>query len=444
MKNYFLHATIWVQLALVSISILLGIGLIFLDEFFYSDLQFYFFKDTLFTLLTITPISDTITDLDNSFHLSSVTTLIVSVSFFALSLFLGALIAPLWYTAKRQAPKSLSPWVRNILWGELIYIGVLEIASVMWFFRNIYYYSLWEDHTGLIFIYLFSVGFPLFLLGKFLRKKHINLLGNSALILAGLIMLYGLGVSFYTYQRTDTTPNEYGYYESDDSDYDYDDAYYDDENGYDEDGGGQDYSEEDSSEDFYWNFNQFNTDSLDLLFRERSYTYGTEYYEFSPYLKPLPESNRYFAQYYENQHTLYHLQKYINRDNKKLESFWHYFGDEIVRRMKEETHQLKPSKGGEFSLAQQLEYLMAIYPLMEENDKLYKEILKIMDREEDPDTQVEALQSLFNRYYINEFQDDRYNYGSYFVRWAFTFWARRYREGNIPACLSILSQITAP
>ena len=87
---------------------------------------------------------------------------------------------------------------------------------------------------------------------------------------------------------------------------------------------------------------------------------------------------------------------------------------------------------------------MAIYPLMEENDKLYKEILKIMDREEDPDTQVEALQSLFNRYYINEFQDDRYNYGSYFVRWAFTFWARRYREGNIPACLTILSQITAP
>ena len=46
---------------------------------------------------------------------------------------------------------------------------------------------------------------------------------------------------------------------------------------------------------------------------------------------------------------------------------------------------------------------MAIYPLMEENDKLYKEILKIMDREEDPDTQVEALQSLFSRYYINEF-----------------------------------------
>ena len=259
MKNYFLHATIWVQLALVSISILLGIGLIFLDEFFYSDLQFYFFKDTLFTLLTITPISDTITDLDNSFHLSSVTTLIVSVSFFALSLFLGALIAPLWYTAKRQAPKSLSPWVRNILWGELIYIGVLEIASVMWLFRNIYYYSLWEDHIGLIFIYLFSVGFPLFLLGKFLRKKHINLLGNSALILAGLIMLYGLGVSFYTYQRTDTTPNEYGYYESDDSDYDYDDAYYDDKNGYEEDGRGQDYSEEDSSEDFYWNFNQFNS-----------------------------------------------------------------------------------------------------------------------------------------------------------------------------------------
>lgn len=274
-------------------------------------------------------------------------------------------------------------------------------------------------------------------------------MGMSLLGLFGVGLFYGLGVSIYLFFKGELN-TDYDYFDLlrrpsaqvvDQSEYD--GSYIGQERKTFSDTDTEDTYQREEVKDPEWDFVAFNKDSLQKLLNNEIYKKVYDLNEFfikeDGYLYPMSIYAK-GDTLSRKQPTLYHLQRYISRDNNKLLAFWYYFGGSVMEAMYQ-SGQLGENTYMHRTLNGQIADLLNVYELQGDNGQLYKDILDVMNRSSYIEDHIKGLKKVFKEYDIPEFERDLTDSNSPsdgYVRWVYTFWARRFDEGNTEAVLTIL------
>lgn len=431
MKRYFLHSVVWVQIVILSIVTFFTLGRNYIDSFVFNFVHFYPFESMINGVINIfyndILFFSIILPFFLKYFLSILPLLLLIVCFLSISFTLGGIIGVIWYFIRRKKvkeAKKTSNWVKNILIFELIFTFSVLITYLLWLIPHNDSYSIENDETSILFCFIFLISFPFFMLGQFLRQRNIKLLGNASLILTGIILVFGIAISFYSYQKADSfyDPTKI---ESDDYD-DYDD--YDGEDYEEEDYGDyEDYEEDVIS----WDFDVFNASDLQEIFDNKNYLYNDKYsyYTLDNYLKPSEN-----ADFNEENKTLFKLYDYVDRNSEMLELFWNHFGNMVVTFVNENKEKFN---------FDELDYLLKTYEIEDNNEDLFEDILEELNKQEAYECQLYSLIPIFEKHNIPQYKRDIENskIDNADVRWAYTFWARRYQEENIQITQLILENL---
>lgn len=419
MKSYYLHSLAWFQL--IAPVVFIGV-LFFCANYEEACNCLRFIGEPLYYFDL---------SMEELYQDSFIFVLFYFLLFVLASVLVAGIIAPIVYFAKKKAPMQTAFWVKNLLVSELFFMGFLLITCLLWLLPHHEYYNLSSDITGDLYLRIALVYFPLFWLGNYLRKRKLTMVGNTFLIFSGIALAFGLCMSYCAFRMPEYALG-YAY-----SNFNVPQEVNEDEFGvvndtiiddYDDYGGGEE------EEPFEWDKVQFNADSLAKILSDKRYDSLTQVSHFTKYLKaPNKQLKR--------QHpTLNRLAEIVGRDNNRLAVFWYTFRDELLR-------YLLPQKGKEgkataFTIRLYANELLTIYHQMEDSaPDVYEDILDVMILQKPLEEQLERLRPIFERYDIADFEKALDERDAAFVRWAYTFWARRYYENNISITLTVINQL---
>ena len=444
MKKYFLPSVIWVQITVLIVTLLLVVGVYWLDSFLWGVLRVEPF--TAVTKVVNPPFFSFLDEcIGHRFHYSIIAAFLTGVLLIGISMLIGAAVAGICQLLRRK-PLPLAPWMKDILLFEGVFLGVLAIGALFWMLFTSFDDARDRDNSSYMFFALLPITFLLFFLGRFLSRKGHRLLGMSLLGLFGIALSYGLGVSIYLYFRGELN-TDYDYYDIlyrssaqvvDKSNYDQDIIdYAREEHKYEP---SETTPEEGKAPE--WDFAAFNQDSLQKILKNKIYKRVDDLQGFLKEGSDLYPIESYGEDNLCRKHpTLCHLQRYIGRDNQKLLTFWHYFGDSVMETMYQ-NGQLGENTYMHRTLNGQIADLLNVYELQGDNKQLYEDILEVMNQSSYIEDHIKGLKKVFKEYDIPEFERDLADSNSPsdgYVRWVYTFWARRFDEGNTQAALAILS-----
>jgi len=437
-------AIVWVQFIVLGFFFLCLAGVYWLDPFIWS-----LTKIEPFTALSKVVNPPLLSSLDaligHRFHYSVIAAFLVGVLLIGISILIGAVVTKIRQLLKKE-PLPLTEWMKDILLFEGIFLGVLAVGALFWTLFTSFDDAQDRDNSSYIFFALLPITAVLFLLGRFLSRKGYRLMGMSLLGLFGVGLFYGLGVSIYLFFKGELN-----------TDYDYFDllrrpsAQVVDKSNYDQDI--IDYAREEhkykpsettpeEGKAPEWDFAAFNQDSLQKILKNKIYKRVDDLQGFLKEGSDLYPIESYGEDNLCRKHpTLCHLQRYIGRDNQKLLTFWHYFGDSVMETMYQ-NGQLGENTYMHRTLNGQIADLLNVYELQGDNKQLYEDILEVMNQSSYIEDHIKGLKKVFKEYDIPEFERDLADSNSPsdgYVRWVYTFWARRFDEGNAQAALAILS-----
>ena len=467
MKNYLLRSVVGVQIASFVI-----VGLLVLITQFINDKVYLYeyepAQDFLSIVLTPFYILMSNSQYGNSFFL-----LLHSLCYFLFfSMVVGNIIGVVWYFIKKKTLKS-SPWMKDFLLGEVIFIGLLVINYLIIYLTNHFSFEIEKDSSLFMFLAAFAGCFPIFLLGRWLWRRGTRLLGGIALAACGIALAFVSGISIYTYgQEGEKNWDEYSY---ENDDYPERDNNSDNEEGEDpedfliiEETGDDDeeeitynpekdtkgtydpfafktsqmdYMEWDKPQEYYkWDFNKFNRDFLQKLFNQEQYVVDLE--------DIYREVDRSKASKEAQDKGLYEFTQELGKDSYMLSCFWRHLGTFTLEQMNQ--NQL-------LRYSARARYLLKVYYLDKGNISLYEEVYKVMkdtdnevteyggyDEEQHLKNQLKALLRVYtDQDRSEELRRDLNNSDLKYtdIRWAYSFWARRYKEKNIPITLRILLDV---
>ena len=205
MKNYLLRSIVLVQLTSIAIVGLL----VFITQFINNKVYLYgyepaeeFLKIVLAPFYTLT---------DNSQYGNSFFLLLHSLCYFLFfSMVVGNIIGVIWYYIKKKALKPLS-WMEDFLLGEVIFIGLLVINYLIIYLTNHFSFELEKDTSLPMFLAAFAGFLPVFLLGRWLWRRGIRLLGGVVFAVCGITLAFVMGISIYAYHKQPKELNFGGY-----------------------------------------------------------------------------------------------------------------------------------------------------------------------------------------------------------------------------------------
>lgn len=442
-----MSAIVWVQLIVLGIFFLCLAGVYWLDPSIWS-----LTKVEPFTAIAKVVNPPLLSFLDaligHRFHYSVIAAFLVGVLLIGISILIGAVVTKIRQLLKKE-PLPQTEWMKDILLFEGIFLGVLAVGALFWTLFTSFDDARDRDNSSYIFFALLPITAVLFLLGRFLSRKGYHLMGMSLLGIFGVALSYGLGVCIYLFFKGELN-TDYDYFDLlrrpsaqvvDESEYD--GSYIGQEHKTFSDTDTEDTYQREEVKDPEWDFVAFNKDSLQKLLNNEAYKKVYDLNEFfikeDRYLYPMSIYAK-GDTLSRKQPTLYHLQHYIDRDNNKLLAFWYYFGDSVMEAMYQ-SGQLGENTYMHRTLNGQIADLLNVYELQGENGQLYKDILDVMNRSSYIEDHIKGLKKVFKEYEIPEFERDLMDSNSPsdgYVRWVYTFWARRFDEGNTEAVLTIL------
>lgn len=442
-----MSAIVWVQLIVLGIFFLCLAGVYWLDPSIWS-----LTKVEPFTAIAKVVNPPLLSFLDaligHRFHYSVIAAFLVGVLLIGISILIGAVVTKIRQLLKKE-PLPQTEWMKDILLFEGIFLGVLAVGALFWTLFTSFDDARDRDNSSYIFFALLPITAVLFLLGRFLSRKGYRLMGMSLLGIFGVALSYGLGVCIYLFFKGELN-TDYDYFDLlrrpfaqvvDESEYD--GSYIGQEHKTFSDTDTEDTYQREEVKDPEWDFVAFNKDSLQKLLNNEAYKKVYDLNEFfikeDRYLYPMSIYAK-GDTLSRKQPTLYHLQHYIDRDNNKLLAFWYYFGDSVMEAMYQ-SGQLEENTYMHRTLNGQIADLLNVYELQGENGQLYKDILEVMNRSSYIEDHIKGLKKVFKEYEIPEFERDLMDSNSPsdgYVRWVYTFWARRFDEGNTEAVLTIL------
>ena len=442
-----MSAIVWVQLIVLGIFFLCLAGVYWLDPSIWS-----LTKVEPFTAIAKVVNPPLLSFLDaligHRFHYSVIAAFLVGVLLIGISILIGGVVTKIRQLLKKE-PLPQTEWMKDILLFEGIFLGVLAVGALFWTLFTSFDDARDRDNSSYIFFALLPITAVLFLLGRFLSRKGYRLMGMSLLGIFGVALSYGLGVCIYLFFKGELN-TDYDYFDLlrrpsaqvvDESEYD--GSYIGQEHKTFSDTDTEDTYQREEVKDPEWDFVAFNKDSLQKLLNNEAYKKVYDLNEFfikeDRYLYPMSIYAK-GDTLSRKQPTLYHLQHYIDRDNNKLLAFWYYFGGSVMEAMYQ-SGQLGENTYMHRTLNGQIADLLNVYELQGENGQLYKDILEVMNRSSYIEDHIKGLKKVFKEYEIPEFERDLMDSNSPsdgYVRWVYTFWARRFDEGNTEAVLTIL------
>ena len=468
MKNYLLRSVVGVQIASFVI-----VGLLVLITQFINDKVYLYEYEPAqdFLSIVLTPFYILT---DNSQYSNSFFLLLHSLCYFLFfSMVVGNIIGVIWYYIKKKTLKPL-PWMEDFLLGEVIFIGILVINYLIIYLTNHFSFEIEKDTSLLMFMAVFVGYLPVFLLGRWLWRRGIRLLGGVTLAICGITLAFISGISIYAYHKQPKEQNfdDYSYINKD---YDPEPratdsyVYYEEEpieeSPEEEDepcityrieeetkgtynplafkADQEDYMEWDKPEEFYkWDSDKFGRDFFTKLFDQVKSVLGLE--EISREIEGSKNSKD--AQGKD----LYNFTKELGKDSYMLSSFWKHFGTFTLENM--DQNQL-------LRYSVRARYLLKVYYLDKNNVSLYKDIYRVMEQTEKEEpasggyseewmlkNQLKGLLKIYTQYDLSEeLRRDLNNsdIDDTEIRWAYSFWSRRYREKNIPITLRILFDVNS-
>ena len=205
----------------------------------------------------------------------------------------------------------------------------------------------------------------------------------------------------------------------------------------------EDYMEWDKPEEFYkWDSDKFGRDFFTKLFDQVKSVLGLE--EISREIDRSKESKDAQGK------KLYNFTTELGKDSYMLSSFWKHFGTFTLENM--DQNQL-------LRYSARARYLLKVYYLDKNNISLYKDIYRVMEQteKEEPasggysekwmlENQLRGLVRIYTQYNLSEELRRDLNNSDIedtAIRWAYSFWARRYKEKNIPITLRILFDVNS-
>ena len=471
MKKYLLRSIVLVQLTSLAIVGLL----VFITQFINDKVYIYGYEPAEEFLKVI--LSPFYVLIDNSQYGNSFFLLLHSLCLFLFfSMIVGNIIGVIWYYIKKKTLKPL-PWMEDFLLGEVIFIGILVINYLIIYLTNHFSFEIEKDTSLLMFLAVFVGYLPVFLLGRWLWRRGIRLFGGVVLAICGITLAFVSGISIYAYHKQPKEPNfggdsysfeeyfanrdyikvektdSYVHYEEEEpieetsEDVEFDLTYRPENNtkgSYDPlafKADKEDYMEWDKPDEFYkWNFDKFGRDFLTELFSQVLPILDLE--EISHEIDRSKESK------YAQGKNLYNFTKELGKDPYMLSSFWKHFGTFTLENMNQSQliyHSVRAR------------YLLKVYYLDKNNSFLYKDIYLMMEQTEKEvpasggynekwmlKNQLKGLLRVYTQYDLSEelsrdLNNSDINYDE--IRWAYSFWARRYREKNIPITLRILFDV---
>ena len=364
--------------------------------------------------------------------------------------------------------------MEDFLLGEVIFIGILVINYLIIYLTNHFSFEIEKDTSLLMFMVAFAGYLPVFLLGRWLWRRGIRLLGGVALAICGITLAFISGISIYAYHKQPKEQNfdDYSYINKD---YDPEPrasdsyVYYEEEpieeSPEEEDepcityrieeetkgtynplafkADQEDYMEWDKPEEFYkWDSDKFGRDFFTKLFDQVKSVLGLEeiYREISRSKESKDAQGK----------DLYNFTKELGKDSYMLSSFWKHFGTFTLENM--DQNQL-------LRYSVRARYLLKVYYLDKNNVSLYKDIYRVMEQTEKEEpasggyseewmlkNQLKGLLKIYTQYDLSEeLRRDLNNsdIDDTEIRWAYSFWSRRYREKNIPITLRILFDVNS-
>jgi len=469
MKKYLLRSIVLVQLTSLAIVGLL----VFITQFINDKVYIYGYEPAEEFLKVI--LSPFYVLIDNSHYGNSFFLLLHSLCLFLFfSMVVGNIIGVIWYYIKKKTLKAL-PWMEDFLLGEVIFIGILVINYLIIYLTNHFSFELEKDTSLLMFMAAFAGCLPVFLLGRWLWRRGIRLLGGVALAICGITLAFVSGISIYAYHKQPKEQNfdDYSYINKD---YDPEPratdsyVYYEEEEPIEESpeeedepcityrieeetketynplafkADQEDYMEWDKPEEFYkWDSDKFGRDFFTKLFDQVKSVLGLE--EISREIDRSKESKD--AQGKKH----YNFTTELGKDSYMLSSFWKHFGTFTLENM--DQNQL-------LRYSARARYLLKVYYLDKNNISLYKDIYRVMEQteKEEPasggysekwmlENQLRGLVRIYTQYNLSEELRRDLNNSDIedtAIRWAYSFWARRYKEKNIPITLRILFDVNS-
>lgn len=470
MKNYLLRSIVLVQLTSIAIVGLL----VFITQFINNKVYLYgyepaeeFLKIVLAPFYTLT---------DNSQYGNSFFLLLHSLCYFLFfSMVVGNIIGVVWYYIKKKALKPL-PWMEDFLLGEVIFIGLLVINYLIIYLTNHFSFELEKDTSLPMFLAAFAGFLPVFLLGRWLWRRGIRLLGGVVFAVCGITLAFVMGISIYAYHKQPKELN-FGGYSYINKDYhpelmEETDSYvhYYEEEAIEETpeeeeepcityrieeetkgtynplafkADQEDYMEWDKADEFYkWDSDKFGRDFFTKLFDQVKSVLGLE--EISREIDRSKESKD------AQEKNLYNFTKELGKDSYMLSSFWKHLGTFTLENM--DQNQL-------LRYSTRARYLLKVYYLDKNNVSLYKDIYRVMEQteKEEPvsggysekwmlENQLRGLVRIYTQHNLSEELRRDLNNSDIedtAIRWAYSFWARRYKEKNIPITLRILFDVNS-
>ena len=202
-----------------------------------------------------------------------------------------------------------------------------------------------------------------------------------------------------------------------------------------------DYMEWDKPQEYYkWDFNKFNRDFFQKLFHQEQYIVDLE--------DIYREVDRSKASKEAQDKGLYEFTQELGKDSYMLSCFWRHLGTFTLEQMNQ--NQL-------LRYSARARYLLKVYYLDKGNISLYEAVYKVMkdtdnevteygryDEEQHLKNQLKALLRVYtDQDRSEELRRDLNNSDLKYtdIRWAYSFWARRYKEKNIPITLRILLDV---
>jgi len=469
MKNYCLRSIVSVQLTSLAIVGLL----VFITQFINDKVYIYGYEPAEEFLRVVLSPFYALTD--NSQYGNSFFLLLHSLCYFLFfSMVVGNIIGVIWYYIKKKTLKDL-PWMKDFLLGEVIFIGILAINYLIIYLANHFSFEIEKDTSLPMFLFAFVGCFPIFLLGKWLWRRGIRLLSGVAFAVCGIAIAFVSGISIYAYHKqpkalvfddysytNEDYPNERRSYEE----YSY--VHYEEEEPteetpeeepcityrIEEDTKGtydpfafkasqEDYMKWDKPDEFYkWDSDKFSHDFFTRLFNQVQSVLALE--EISREIESSKNSKD--AQGKD----LYNFTKELGKDPYMLSSFWKHLGTFTLENMNQ--NQL-------LRYSVRARYLLKVYYLDKDNASLYKDIYRVMEQTEKEEpasggyseewmlkNQLKGLLKIYTQYDLSEeLRRDLNNsdIDDTEIRWAYSFWSRRYREKNIPITLRILFDINS-
>ncbi|MEB3005655.1 MFS transporter [Capnocytophaga sp. G2] len=464
MKNYLLRSIV-----LVQICFLLLVGLlIFMTDMI--DNHLYINVGSPASELTEMLLSPFYLLTDNSQYASSFLLLLHSMCLFLFfSMVVGIIIGIIWYYIKKKSLTPI-PWMADLLLTEGIFIAVLFISYLIIYIFHHFSFEIEKDASLSIFLFTLMGCLPVFLIGRWLWRRGMRLLGGITLNIYGIALVFVSAVSIYAYGQGDekdldqyTYSNQdyseetsYYHYEEGESEeedpysdvlYEEDDIVYSEENNtyltynpFDFKAKSEDYLTFDKPGEYYkWNFEKFNSDFMKKILSDYQNIFFLE--DITPTIKPTGQKK-----IDEKNQALHDFVNYLGTDSYVLSCFWHFFKNIILDHMK--LNQL-------IRYSSRARFLLKIYYL-NNTPALYEDIDRVMQisyveeridghitEEEFLKAQVKLLRAVYRNYDVTEIDRDllNSNIGTDEIRWAYSFWARRYKENNIPIVLGILLDV---